>query len=67
MLTLYFNGECVELAGECSLADLLEARTLPGQPYAVAVNDVFVPRGRYARTCVKEGDRVELVVAGQGG
>lgn len=67
MLTLVFNGERIERERPCSLAELLETRALPAQPFAVALNGAFIPRGRYTQTALREGDRVELVIAGQGG
>jgi sulfur carrier protein len=34
---------------------------------AVAVNDEVVPRSRWATVALREGDRVEILTAAQGG
>lgn len=34
---------------------------------AVALNDTVVPRGRWAATALRSGDRLEILVAVQGG
>ena len=67
MVTVYLNDEAFPVAENSSLLEFLQAREIPAQPYAVALNATFVPRGLYAATRLAEGDRVELVIAAQGG
>lgn len=67
MVTVYLNDKEIRVAKDSSLLEFLQAREVPRQPYAIAVNATFVPRGLYADTRLAEGDRIELVVATQGG
>lgn len=71
--TAVVNGEPYPLDGPLPVADLV-ARLLPGlvvdgapQGVAVALEDAVVPRGSWAATTVRPGDRVEIVTAVQGG
>lgn len=67
MVTVFVNEERVKMPPESTLADVLAAVKKPDQPFAVAVNATFVPRDHYGETTVAEGDRIDLVVAVQGG
>jgi sulfur carrier protein len=63
------NGEERELAPSATVAalvSLLEAPT-EGRGVAVALDGEVVPRGMWADTELREGSRVEIVVAVQGG
>jgi sulfur carrier protein len=67
------NGAPYPLDGPLPVADLV-ARLLPGvvvdgapRGVAVALDDAVVPRGAWATTAVRPGDRVEIVTAVQGG
>ncbi|MCP2265308.1 sulfur carrier protein ThiS [Promicromonospora thailandica] len=71
--TALVNGEPYPLDGPVPVTDLV-ARLLPGlvvdgapQGVAVALDDAVVPRGAWATTTVRPGDRVEVVTAVQGG
>ncbi|MGZ4445672.1 MAG: sulfur carrier protein ThiS [Nocardioides sp.] len=61
--TILLNGTPHLLAAGATVADLLGAR--PG--FAVAVNGEVVPRHQHADTLLREGDRVEVLTAVQGG
>ncbi len=61
------NGSPREVAGEPSLADLVSQVSKAETGIAVAVNAAVVPRGSWAETAVREGDRIEVVTAVQGG
>ncbi len=67
-MTLILNGEHVEAAAR-SVADLVEHHLGPDgrTGVAVAVNDAVVPRSEWSRLVLREGDRVEIVRAVQGG
>ncbi|PZR53536.1 thiamine biosynthesis protein ThiS [Xylanimonas oleitrophica] len=67
------NGEPYPLDGPVPVTELV-ARLVPAavvgdepQGVAVAVDDAVVPRGAWATTSVRPGDRVEIVTAVQGG
>lgn len=61
------NGTQRTLAAASSLADLV-AELAPGaRGVAVAVNGAVVPRSEWVRTELCTGDRVEVLVASQGG
>ena len=68
MLRIYVGGQQQELAVERA-SDLLLALNLPadGRGIAIAVNDAVVPRSRWPQHELREGDRVEIVKAVQGG
>jgi sulfur carrier protein len=61
------NGEARTLTSECSVADL--ARSVGAGPtgVAVALNGEVVPRSSWPATPLRDGDRVELLGAMQGG
>ena len=50
-----------------TVADAIRDWGYEGQPIAVAYNDEFVPRGRYAAIQLQDGDRLEIVSPMQGG
>ncbi len=52
-----------------AVGDLLQALALPadGKGIAIAVNDTVVSRSRWPEQQLREGDRVEIVRAVQGG
>ncbi|MGI3295487.1 sulfur carrier protein ThiS [Neisseria sp. SLRRB23] len=58
-MNIILNGEPAELHGT-TIADLI-AQTAPQQPFAVAANTVFVPKGAYAETVLNENDKVDIV------
>jgi sulfur carrier protein len=63
------NGEQRELQPGATVASAV--RSLPGAPegrgMAVALKDAVVPRSAWQTTELAEGDRLEIVVAVQGG
>ncbi len=61
------NGKKTELATPHSLAEAIQRWGYQGAPIAVAHNDEFVPRGRYAAIRLQDGDRLEIVSPMQGG
>ncbi|NJM12898.1 MAG: sulfur carrier protein ThiS [Synechococcaceae cyanobacterium SM1_2_3] len=50
-----------------SLAEAIQHWGYVGAPIAVAHNDEFVPRSRYAAISLQDGDRLEIVAPMQGG
>ncbi|MCC9000202.1 MAG: sulfur carrier protein ThiS [Candidatus Contendobacter sp.] len=61
------NGEKKELDSPHLLADAINHWGYAGAPIAVAHNDEFVPRTRYATLQLQDGDRLEIVSPMQGG
>ncbi len=68
-MRLLVNGELRELETPSTVQTLVDS--LPDAPQgrgvAVAVDGEVVPRGTWGSTELAEGDRVEIVVAVQGG
>ncbi|MEN9277813.1 MAG: sulfur carrier protein ThiS [Thermostichus sp. DG_1_5_bins_95] len=65
-MRVWINQEPHELPEGMTLADAV-ATAAVNAPFAVAVNQEFIPRSRYAETSLREGDRVEIVAPTVGG
>ena len=63
------NGQTTELPSAVTIAELVvEAGHDPrGFGIAVALNGEVLARARWGETTVSEGDKVEILVASQGG
>jgi sulfur carrier protein len=61
------NGEPRELPDDSTVAQAVAALTAAAAGVAAAVNGSVVPRGAWAATPLRDGDRVEVVTAVQGG
>jgi sulfur carrier protein len=63
------NGERHELSPAATVEDAVRAAGAPegGRGVAVAVDGEVVPRGRWARTELRDGQQVEVLQAVQGG
>ncbi|WP_328342893.1 sulfur carrier protein ThiS [Micromonospora sp. NBC_00421] len=66
-MRLIVNGVGRELAGGSTVADLVRAVTEQRRGLAVAVNGEVVPRGGWPGAVLRDGDRVEVLSAAQGG
>jgi sulfur carrier protein len=66
-VTITVNGEVREIEGEATLASLLDAYGVRRDGTAVALNDEVVARVRHAETALRDGDRLEIIVAVAGG
>jgi len=66
-VTIRVNGEPREIDGGATLASLLESYGVRRDGTAVALNDEVVARARHAQTTLREGDRLEIIVAVAGG
>jgi sulfur carrier protein len=66
---LTVNGEAREVEEGLTVEGLVQGMDLPGggRGIAVAVDEEVVPRGDWAEWRLREGQRVEIVVAIQGG
>jgi sulfur carrier protein len=65
--TVTVNGRLLQVDGETSVAALLEQLGHGSAGVAVAVNREVVSRSRWAAALLRDGDRVEIVAATQGG
>jgi sulfur carrier protein len=68
-MTIELNGERIELRSHVSVAELIERAGAGGdrRGVAVAVDGEVVPRSAWDETELREGQRVEVVGAIQGG
>lgn len=68
-MTLTVNGSSLELADGASVADAVRAAGHEGDPFgiAVALNGEVVPKSRWDSTKLAESNKVEVLVAAQGG
>jgi sulfur carrier protein len=61
------NGTARLLPGDSTVADLVRAVTDQRRGLAVAVNGEVVPRTGWPAAVLRDGDRVEVLSAAQGG
>ncbi len=66
-MTIQVNGETREVADGATLDSLFDVIGVRRDGTAVALNDEVVPRVRHAATPLREGDRLEIIVAVAGG
>ena len=66
-MRLTVNGEQVELSATTTVGELVARRTEEHRRVAVAVNSDVVPRSSWSTTVLRDGDRVEVLVAVAGG
>ncbi|MDB5028537.1 MAG: hypothetical protein JWO66_2226 [Candidatus Eremiobacteraeota bacterium] len=66
-MTITVNGETRDIADGVALDALLETLGVRRDGTAVALNDDVVPRARHAATALRDGDRLEIIVAVAGG
>lgn len=66
-MTISVNGETRESADGTTVESLLRALDVRRDGTAVALNDGVVPRAQHAHTVLREGDRLEIIVAVAGG
>jgi sulfur carrier protein len=64
---LMVNGDSREVAGDPTVALLVATITVERRGVAVAVNGEVVPRSMWADAGLRDGDRVEVLTAAQGG
>jgi sulfur carrier protein len=66
-MTVHLNGEPREAADGLTLDRLVATLTSAAAGVAAAVNEAVVPRGQWPATVLRDGDRVEVLTAVQGG
>jgi sulfur carrier protein len=67
MIDARINGEPVRLADGTPLRTVVVEHVERVEGVAVACNEAVVPRSEWAATVVRDGDRIEILVAAQGG
>lgn len=65
--TVWLNGQATELAGGATVAAVVAALGVPVRGVAVALNGEVVPRAAWAQALLRDGDRIEILTATQGG
>ena len=66
-MNVVLNGESRELDDDATIADVLALLDAPDRGVAVAVDAEVVPRGEWDDVTLREGTRIEVVQAVQGG
>jgi sulfur carrier protein len=66
-VSINVNGEAVTAPRGSTVEQVVGGVTTMSSGVAAAVNGEVVPRGQWAVTELREGDRVEIVTAVQGG
>jgi sulfur carrier protein len=66
-MRLTINGADRDVAGEPDVAALVTELTGERRGVAVAVNGAVVPRSTWSSVRLRDGDRVEVLSAAQGG
>ncbi|MCP3919624.1 MAG: sulfur carrier protein ThiS [bacterium] len=64
---IHVNGDPRNVPRECTLEALLATLELGESRVAVAINRDIVPRTRYAKVLLADGDRIEILEAVGGG
>ena len=60
-MRIILNGEPMDLAGPCTVRDLLDTLGLDARVVAVELNRKVVKRDRHAETTIADGAEVEIV------
>ncbi|GHE50723.1 thiamine biosynthesis protein ThiS [Streptomyces longispororuber] len=61
------NGEARDVAAGTTLDAVVAELTAAPSGVAAALNETVVPRAQWAATALRDGDRVEVLTAVQGG
>ena len=65
--TITLNGRGVDVEPGATVGHLVDGLGRGRAGLAVALNDEVVPRSEWDETSVREGDRLEILTAAQGG
>ena len=66
-MRLTVNGKDQDVSAGVTVASLLDTLALRRDGIAVALNDDVVPRAEHATRALRDGDRLEIIVAVAGG
>jgi sulfur carrier protein len=67
MLEISVNGELRRFDAPLTITRLLDLLELTGKKLAVEVNGAIVPKSQHADALLRQGDKLEIVVAVGGG
>ena len=67
MIQIIVNGAAQRLEAPLDVRSLLRALAMEGKKVAVERNGEIVPKSAHSATLVRDGDRLEIVVAVGGG
>ena len=66
-MELTINGEKREIKKSQNLSDLVKELDIKAPNFAMALNQLVVPRSKYYSTTINENDQIEIVHAVGGG
>ena len=67
-MQITFHGKIMTFDSPLPVSEvLLYLDSKVAEPFALAVNNEFVPRSQYGQTILKDGDEMDLVTPMQGG
>lgn len=66
-ISLTLNGQSTTLPPNSAVIEAVKRLPVEGKRYAVELNGEIVPKSQHATTALKEGDKVEIVIAVGGG
>ncbi len=66
-MDIVMNGKAVCVVEPISVLDLLRQHGLEGKRLAVELNGEIVPKSQHAQISLKNGDKLEIVLAVGGG
>jgi sulfur carrier protein len=67
MLQILLNNQTIQLPPGSTVSDALSIVGPSEGPYAVALNDEFLPKSRYSQQPLNDGDTLDLVAPVGGG
>lgn len=66
-MNIYLNNKSLQTKIPLSVQELLHEHQCDHIHFAVAVNNLFIPRSAYSTIFLQEGDHVDIIVPMQGG
>ncbi len=67
-MNILINGQATVMPENSTITDvLLHIKQIQTGGIAVAINDIVVPKGKWATSTVAEGDKILIIKASQGG
>ncbi|MBL8513442.1 MAG: sulfur carrier protein ThiS [Betaproteobacteria bacterium] len=66
-MSLTLNGQSTTLPPHSAVIEAVKQFPVEGKRYAVELNGEIVPKSQHATTSLKDGDKIEIVIAVGGG
>lgn len=66
-MQIHLNGKLIELKLNKTIAELIKELGIKSEGIAVALNFEVVSKNNFDKTFVKDGDKIEIIHAVQGG